>query len=69
MKQIFPKQQLQDLDLVGHGCVLIMVNYICSTANQDNPLMQSECGGTPILGLDVWEHSYYLHYQNRRRLY
>ncbi|EAS20865.1 superoxide dismutase, iron/manganese-dependent [Flavobacteria bacterium BBFL7] len=48
-------------------CVKDGALEVCGTPNQDNPLMPGVgCGGTPILGLDVWEHAYYLNYQNRR---
>ena len=56
----------------GSGWAWLCVNKggkveVCSTPNQDNPLMpEVGCGGFPILGLDVWEHAYYLNYQNRR---
>tara|TARA_Y100001954_G_scaffold137992_1_gene147086 strand:- start:254 stop:850 length:597 start_codon:yes stop_codon:yes gene_type:complete len=55
----------------GSGWAWLCVNdgklQVCSSANQDNPLMPDVgCGGHPILGLDVWEHAYYLNYQNRR---
>lgn len=60
----------------GSGWVWLSVKddkslCICSTPNQDNPLMKGvvECPGTPILGNDVWEHAYYLNYQNRRADY
>lgn len=58
--------------LFGSGWAWLCVHpggkvEICATPNQDNPLMPNTgCGGNPILGLDVWEHAYYLHYQNRR---
>ena len=58
----------------GSGWAWLIVNKsgaleVCSTANQDSPLMGAAvagCEGTPILGIDVWEHAYYLNYQNRR---
>lgn len=67
------KQQFSDAAATRFGsgwawlCVKNGKLEVCSTANQDNPLMpDTGCGGTPILGLDVWEHAYYLNYQNRR---
>lgn len=60
----------------GSGWVWLSVKpdkslCICSTPNQDNPLMTgvAECPGTPVIGCDVWEHAYYLHYQNLRAAY
>jgi len=55
----------------GSGWAWLVVNEgklsVCSTPNQDNPLMDvAECKGRPILGCDVWEHAYYLKYQNKR---
>ncbi len=55
----------------GSGWAWLVVQdkklVVCSTPNQDNPLMDvADVKGTPILGLDVWEHAYYLNYQNRR---
>ena len=67
MKEAFAKAAATRF---GSGWAWLCVNNgileICSTANQDNPLMGDGCTGTPILGLDVWEHAYYLNYQNRR---
>ncbi|HET7361288.1 MAG TPA: superoxide dismutase [Salinimicrobium sp.] len=59
----------------GSGWAWLCVNdggklEVCSTPNQDNPLMPGTgCNGTPILGMDVWEHAYYLKYQNQRPAY
>jgi superoxide dismutase, Fe-Mn family len=59
----------------GSGWAWLYINMqgelsVCSTPNQDNPLMDvAECHGIPILGIDVWEHAYYLHYQNKRGEY
>jgi Fe-Mn family superoxide dismutase len=73
-KEIFTKVAL---DRFGSGWAWLCKKntgelFICSTANQDNPIMDvvdEETKGIPLLGLDVWEHAYYLSYQNRRAEY
>jgi Fe-Mn family superoxide dismutase len=68
-KEVFSKSAVSQF---GSGWAWLCVQKggkvdVCATPNQDNTLMPGiGCGGTPILGLDVWEHAYYLHYQNRR---
>lgn len=67
-KEIFAKAAATRF---GSGWAWLVVKdnklEVCSTPNQDNPLMPNVgCSGTPILGLDVWEHAYYLKFQNRR---
>ena len=70
------KLEAAGLSRFGSGWAWLVVNQgkleICSTANQDNPLMGKAiagCEGKPVLGVDVWEHAYYLKYQNRRADY
>lgn len=70
------KFQAAGVSRFGSGWAWLVKNAgkleVCSTANQDNPLMGKAiagCEGTPILGVDVWEHAYYLKYQNRRADY
>jgi Fe-Mn family superoxide dismutase len=66
------KQQFNDsaMKRFGSGWAWLVLHNgkleLCNTANQDSPLME---GKTPLLGLDVWEHAYYLHYQNKRADY
>ena len=61
------------LDRFGSGWVWLCNDNgkleICSTANQDNPYIDSGCSGIPILGMDVWEHAYYLKHRSKRGSY
>ena len=73
VEQLKEKMSAAGVGRFGSGWVWLCVNggklEICSTPNQDTPLMGAAvagCGGTPVLGIDVWEHAYYLKYQNRR---
>jgi len=72
------KEKIEDAGMkrFGSGWAWLVVNggklEVCSTANQDTPLMGKAvagCEGTPIFGVDVWEHAYYLKYQNKRADY
>ncbi len=75
--QTFKTQMIKaGTDRFGSGWVWLVSNNnkleICSTANQDNPIMGKEiagCSGIPLIGIDVWEHAYYLKYQNKRADY
>ena len=73
VEQLKEKMSAAGVGRFGSGWVWLCVNggklEICSTPNQDTPLMGAAvagCGGTPVLGIDVWEHAYYLKYQNKR---
>ncbi len=75
MENLRVELEKQGIARFGSGWSWLYVNKdrklaVCSTPNQDNPLMDvSECKGVPILGIDVWEHAYYLKYQNKRAEY
>ena len=73
VEQLKEKMSAAGVGRFGSGWAWLCVQdgklEICSTPNQDNPLMGAAvagCGGKPVLGIDVWEHAYYLKYQNRR---